>query len=57
MKEISYDDWQARFEIHSGDLDWGDIEVQKDSLKFFDNGAVQDAEGDFVVKCDNVWAR
>lgn len=54
MKQITYADWEARFELHSGGAEWSDIESQKDDLTFFDNGAVRDSEGTYVVKCDNV---
>lgn len=53
MKPISFDEWQRRFEMLDGDQE-RDINDEHDSLVFFDNGAVRNEAGDFVVKTDQV---
>lgn len=49
MKTITYDEWYKKFKLKNN-VD----EPDADQCEFFDNGAVRDAEGDFVVKVDQV---
>lgn len=57
MKRIAYEDWQKRFEIHSGRVELADVESYEGALVFYDSGAVADEEGNFIVKADNVQPR
>lgn len=51
MKEITRDEWHLKFRFKPNaepEVDFGD------ALTYFDNGAVRNSDGDFVVKCDQV---
>lgn len=56
MKTITYEEWDSRFKMKSQrDYDPAEFsEDERESLTFFDNGAVRNVDGDFIVKIDQV---
>lgn len=54
MKPITYDQWSERFEVdENADAD-SDIRGNPEEFDFFDNGAVRNMDGDFIIKTDQV---
>jgi hypothetical protein len=57
--ESNYDEWCERFEVRDesyADAD-SDISDNPEVFEFFDNGAVRNSEGEFVIKVDAVTAK
>lgn len=56
MQTITYDQWSAHFEVKSDSAADADSEIadNPEAFTFYDNGAVKNADGDFVIKCDQV---
>lgn len=53
---ITYDQWSERFEVtdeDAADAD-SDISDNPEEFEFFDNGAVRNMDGDFIIKTDQV---
>ncbi len=57
MKQITFQEWMARFKMKRDfDLPF-ELEYEDgDGCTFYDNGAVKNDAGDFIVKCDMVEA-
>lgn len=57
MNEITYDEWNALFEVSdetAADTD-SEISDHPENFKFYSNGAVKCIESeDYVIKCDQV---
>lgn len=56
MKRITYDEWKARFEVKDESAADEDFEISDcpERFGFYDNGAVSNEEGTFVIKADQV---
>jgi len=59
MKSITFEEWDKRFyrKVFAGPVASGEIELNADDadeFTFYDNGAVKNAEGEFVVTCDQI---
>ncbi len=57
MNQISVEEWNKRFyrKVFSGPVASGEIEIDSDDeFTCYDNGAVKNNEGEFVVKCDQI---
>ncbi len=59
MKRITYEDWFQQFDVNrdveADPCDMSDDE--KEALTFYSNGSVANADGDFIIKADQVRGR
>lgn len=58
MKQITHAEWEAQFDSRlKRPVEVDPAEMDEDELQgyaFFDNGSVRNAEGDYIIKCDQI---